>query len=403
MIAYYFPPLGGIGSLRAMKFAEHLPEFGWEPTVLAPRLGTHYEDRELTFPEERVLRSKSVELSRLGKRALRIEPGTGNSGKVAGPKARLRRAAQRFLYRPDPQIGWYPGAVWTGLRALKRGKFDAIFSTSVPMTAHLVARRLHNSTGLPWVVEFRDPWSERTATDDPARAEGLERSVAAAAAEVVMTSPTWARTHAERWGCAVTPILAGAEPSSSSEPPSGLIVSHLGTVYPDQQDLSAALAALRTIVDAGEVSPVRLRFIGEIPSALRADLEREGLSDFAEVTGFVPHHKALDLLASSSVLLGAGPRDRRESLRGLIPAKVLEYLATDVPILYLSHTPNDGAELLEQSPGTVVLPPDDVDGAVQALLRLRADRYPRDQEALSWRSRAGQLAALLDPVTRSDR
>ena len=75
MIAYYFPPLGGIGSLRAVKFAEHLPEFGWEPTVLAPRLGTFFEDPELRFPEERVIRSRSIELSRTGKRMLNVAPG----------------------------------------------------------------------------------------------------------------------------------------------------------------------------------------------------------------------------------------------------------------------------------------------------------------------------------------
>src|SRR4051794_15968312 len=146
MIAYYFPPLGGIGSLRASKFAQHLPEFGWEPTVIAPRLGTHYPDNEFSFPEERVIRTRSIELSRAGKRALRVEARSTGGDPLSGGRVLLRGAAHRFLYRPDAQIGWYPSALRAGRRALANGRFDAILSTSVPMTAHLIARRLHGKS-----------------------------------------------------------------------------------------------------------------------------------------------------------------------------------------------------------------------------------------------------------------
>ena len=107
MIAYYFPPLGGIGSVRATRFAEHLPEFGWEAKVIAPRLGTHHEDPELRFPEEKVIRTRSIELSRTGKRLLSVQheegaPATG----LGGLKGLLRSAAHRYLDRPDAHIGW---------------------------------------------------------------------------------------------------------------------------------------------------------------------------------------------------------------------------------------------------------------------------------------------------------
>jgi glycosyltransferase involved in cell wall biosynthesis len=396
MVAYYFPPLGGIGSLRASKFAEHLPDFGWDPTVLTPRLGTHYEDPDLSFPKDRVIRSRSLEFSRIGKRVINVGRGNGGTGDPPrGPKELVRSAAHRYLYRPDAQIGWYPGAVRAGLRALRNGAFDAVFSTSVPMTAHLIGRRLHRSTGLPWIAEFRDPWSERDALRDSARAARLERSVATTASQLVMTSPTWARSHAEKWGRPVTPILAGTVHVPVSTAPSELVVTHLGSFYPEMQDLSAVWSALRQVIDHGDLPPVRIRFIGEIPPPLREQLAQHDLIDRTEVTGYVSHEEALKLLSRSSVLLASGPRDGRESLWGWIPAKLLEYLSTDLPIIYMSHTPNDGADLLSRHPGCHVIASGDVEGTVEAISASHGERYSRDVEGLSWRARAGQLAAVL--------
>ncbi len=191
MVNYYFPPLGGIGSLRALKFATYLPEFGWEPTVLAPRDGAYYRDPSLAFPEERVVRTRSLELSRLGKRAL-AAGGTDTEPALVGPfLGRAREMVRRWIYRPDAQVGWYPFAVFAGRRTLRARRFDAIVSSSFPITAHLVARRLHRSAGLPWVAEFRDPWTDLLDTRDPRRRRDkpLERALVAEADVVVVPSP----------------------------------------------------------------------------------------------------------------------------------------------------------------------------------------------------------------------
>ena len=398
MVAYYFPPLGGIASLRAAEFAKHLPEFGWEPTVIAPLLGTFYEDRDSTFPEERVIRTRSIELSRLGKRALRVDaspPADGGDGGRA--RGLLRGAAHRFLYRPDPQIGWYPSAVWTGRRVIRDKEFDALFSTSVPMTAHKIGRRLHRASGLPWIAEFRDPWPEDRAL------QRLERSVAHEASGLVMTSPTWAEEHGRQWRRQVTPILAGTVTVTPSEPPPDPVITHLGSFYPRMQDLSAMWDAIQRLTGAGDLRSVRIRFIGEIPRPVRQQLEERALLERTEATGYISHEAALKLLAESSVLIGAGPRDARESLRGWIPAKLLEYLSTELPIVYVSHIPNDGAELIRKHPGCHVVAVDDRDGCAAAVLASIGKRFERDIDSLSWRSRARELAASLDQAMNEQR
>src|SRR5213079_270922 len=94
IIAYYFPPIGGIGAIRMARFTELLPEFGWEPTVLAPRDTPHAPDPRLHTSEDRVIRSRSIELSRLGRA---IPQGTSASADGGGPSIRgtLRSLAHR--------------------------------------------------------------------------------------------------------------------------------------------------------------------------------------------------------------------------------------------------------------------------------------------------------------------
>src|SRR4051794_22182391 len=113
IVAYYFPPLGGAGSLRVSGLATFLPEYGWEPTVLAPRDGAYYRDPQIVFPEQRVIRTPSIELSRTGKRLLRAGGNDVVAANVVGARAGVRNTARAALYFPDGQIGWYVPALIT--------------------------------------------------------------------------------------------------------------------------------------------------------------------------------------------------------------------------------------------------------------------------------------------------
>src|SRR3954470_15891554 len=149
VVAYYFPPIGGIGSIRLKRFAELLPQSGWQPTVLAPRDTPHPSDQQLSFPEEHVVRSRSIELSRIGRTALAARSTGNGSSDPASRSLRgaLRQFAHRYVFFPDGQIGWYPGAVKAGKAALERESYDAIYSSSFPITGHLVARTLARHSG----------------------------------------------------------------------------------------------------------------------------------------------------------------------------------------------------------------------------------------------------------------
>src|SRR5690242_7697461 len=195
MISYYFPPLGGIGSVRALKFAKYLPEFGWDPVIIAPRHGTYYRDPTLEFDESKVVRTTSLEISRTARRVIGSGGDENRPARIGPVFGRLRSLTHRWIYRPDAQIGWYPFALASARRVLRDRRCHVIFSSSFPITAHLVASRLHREYRLPWVAEFRDLWTDLARYDSPRR-QRLDR----AAEQRLLRAATVAVTVSEGYG-----------------------------------------------------------------------------------------------------------------------------------------------------------------------------------------------------------
>ncbi len=402
-VTYYFPPLGGIGSIRAASFATHLPAYGWMPTVLAPRQGAYYRDPELTFPEDQVIRSGSWELSRIGKRVLRTGGTDTAAASVAGLRGRIQAVARRFAYFPDAQIGWYPPALLCARRAFRDQKFDAIFSSSFPVTVHLIASHLRSQLRIPWIAEFRDPWSEMLPAGTSRRGAALrvERRIAQQSDRLVMTSPSWASRHSELWNRPVATILNGHDGNVQvpRTPQRRFTLAYLGSYYPDTQRLDAAWDAVRHVNQEGHLTVDRIRLVGEAHPQLLHQLETRNLGSLVEVTGFLPHRDSLEAAQESSVLLVAGPSEASGILRGQVAAKIAEYLGSSQPIIYVGDPQSDAADLLRQYEGTYIVPTRDVASMVSALKASSKWSGRRDTTELSRSRLTGRLAALLDEVT----
>ena len=240
-VAYFFPPLGGVSVTRMVAFVRHLPNAGWDPLVLAPR-GTAYPLRDpaglaAVPPHVPVVRASSPEPQgarrrlaglwrRLAPRIERIGPMVPNVGsnhregrsgdrvRTTGSRIpRLRRPTlawlRRVLFFPDDQVLWIPFAVRAGRAMLAGNHVDAIYSTSSPVSSHLVAGILHDRTRIPWVAEFRDPWVGNPLADPlpwfHARLQRrLERWIVSTASRIVFTSTETAVAYERRY-----PGLAG--------------------------------------------------------------------------------------------------------------------------------------------------------------------------------------------------
>jgi glycosyltransferase involved in cell wall biosynthesis len=401
-VSYYFPPIGGIGSIRATAMANYLPEFGWDPVVLAPSGTPHPTDSELRYPKSAVVRARSIELSRAGRLfagSERSEP----SRKGRSPRDVARAAAHRYLFYPDPQVGWYPAAVLAGWRKLRAGRFDAIYSSALPVTAHLVARTLSRRARIPWVAEFRDPWSDLDFPTGPhrQRAARLEERLAKTATRVVMPTPTWASYFGDRWGREVAVVRNGFDQRIDPRPPPDEpVLTYLGTLNPQNQTLAPLWEGLARLVRGGYHPVPKVRIVGELTPAIQAEAARVGLDRLLEATGFVSHERAMAELSTSSALIASSSADAGPLGSGVVPAKIYEYLATSLPIVLLGDARSDPGALIAPQPGCHVVDFADIDGIADAIREvLTSGPLCRDVEAFSRRAAARTLAAVLDDAT----
>lgn len=405
MVSYYFPPLGGMGSVRSAKFATYLPRFGWEAVVVAPLEGASYEDRSLLVPGARVYRTRNLQLGGLFRRARGVDTGpSSNSG--GGGQQRIRAFVHRWLYRPDGQVGWYPFAVRAARQAIRDGRCDVIFSSSFPITAHLVARRLHRETGVPWVAEFRDLWTDWGAfgTRRQRVDEATEQSIVKEATEMVSVSRAFADGLLARGASRVAIVTNGFDPADFSGLKSAegddTIITYLGTYYPGHQDLDTALRAIGSLAREGALPKLRLRFIGKVPGSLRGVIVGSGLGDAVEETGFVSHEESARYICGSTLLLHAGVTSiETNAVRGIIPGKTFEYLGAGRPILFVGHAGGDAAKLLSMFASVRIVRPGDVEGARAAVLSLLEQRVQPEPSLLqryTSQSVTGDLARVFD-------
>jgi len=380
IVTFLFPPFAGIGSVRLGKLATYLAGHGWEVRVLAAKA---HVPRNLAqeFPPENVTYANWFEVDRIldfirnpfGRRRLALMntadtslPVTSAAGKsrLSRFRAALRNAIFEFVRVPDRYVGWLPDAIRQGDRILDTWKPDLIYASAPPYSALLVGRRLARRHGLPWVAEFRDPW-----TDNPyyeftglrRRIEAIwERRVLASTVGVVGVTPAWVDRLAARTGKPAELVMNGfvvsdfprAPPlSPSREGP--LHILYTGALYDGLRDPTPLFLALASL-GAARIN-VRITFVGDAGNVLdlarRFDIEQQ-----VEIRPPVSYRESLDLQCQADVLLNLQSDNRQES--GWIPAKIFEYLAARRPILSVGYESGEVPSIIrDRRAGIVALRP----------------------------------------------
>lgn len=404
VLAYFFPPLGGAGVQRTLKFAKYLPARGWDPVVVTTR--SHwYPAKDPTLLAEiprgtPVYRASDPPPLRLLAMAL---------DRFANDPARLVAAW------PDDQLAWAPGAFVSALRAIKRHRPDVLLSTSAPYTGHLVGLALQRRTGLPWVADFRDEWASNPGrVDEPAPLAALtraaEKAVADAAARVVVAADFYDVAGAPRGARKRVEITNGVDEDdlpALTPPQRGdrFRLTLVGTLYEGQDGLPA-LRAIRRLIDRGDVDAARfeLRIVGNI--WLRED-ELADAPPFTHV-GYADHATALQEMQDASALLYYDSATSRAQ-----PAKLFEYLASERPLVAIGRAEKLAGRLAREWRLGTWAEPDDDAAIEQAILsmwrRWEADDLPdlagtrqRVLERYSRRVLADRLADVLDDVASAD-
>jgi len=387
LFAYYFPPMGGIGSLRALGWARHLPECGVEVTVVAPRTGTYAHDESLVPPEGvRVVRTGTLEP------AVRRRPGAA-AGAAAGGGGRLGALARRLLYVPDSNAGWVPAAVRAGLACARRFRPDVVLSSSPPLSAHLAAAFTARRLRVPFVPDFRDFFETqrlfgglRGRLDERIEARVLRSAAAIVCATAGVRDDLAARIDRPSLvvhnGYDEEDFAGKAEPSAVSR------LVHVGSSYAGRRDPSALLGALRDLADGGR--PVPLTCIGAPDPDLRRAVAAAGLEDLVEFRPFTTHAAAVaEMRRAFALLLFIWARDGKIA-RGVMAGRTFEYLRSGRPILLAGPLDGECARVLGTTGGAVLRETDDRAGLRSAVARLAEGEAPApaDPARLAARSRA---------------
>lgn len=435
VITYYWPPAGGVSVQRIIKFCKYLPKHGWQPIVLTADSG-HFEtidhdNLQDTVGITTVSRVRAWEPhafyralgGRVGKRDPLTRSGRSN-GALRPPEARASRLfeqASEWLrvnaFIPDSRIPWYFPAVKEGSRLIAAAKADAILSTAPPFTVHLVAKRLHELHGIPWIADFRDPWLENTVYNRVPRLgwtiavnRRLERSVLKSADLVVCTGDRLAhlmRNKLYPGGASHVRVVGhGYDPDDVLdvvERPAKFWLSYFGSLY-EQRFPDTLFSVVRDVAQGGECPGLAVRIYGVTTPGAAARL-KELLEDCElELAAPLPQNEYRRKLYQPQVLLLSIDRVPNNDVITL--GKAYDYLPTGNPILGVGPPTGDIASMLSETAAGALYDYDDRLGIKQFIVAShhswksgQLNRGPRRIPRWERSAKTAELASLLDQLS----
>ncbi|MDZ7725091.1 MAG: glycosyltransferase family 4 protein [candidate division KSB1 bacterium] len=369
ILTYYWPPAGGPGVQRILKFAKYLPEFGIRPVILTVKNG-EYPARDETLiqdvpPEMPVHQTFSLEPYALYRR---FSGQTGNdpiptyvlTESSHSLSKRLAALIRANLFIPDARIGWLPYALQAAKRLSRTYSFDAVISTAPPMSTHLSAAAIAKQLNCRWVADFRDPWTDvfyYHALKRSRLAQGLdrwlERRVLRAADAVVTVSPSIIRLFRSKTDNDYHLIPNGYDRTAFAPvaplPPDGKFhILHAGHLA-DNQNPAALWKALATLCRQSTelADTLQIDLYGGIHQRVSDDLTANGLSKQVVYHGYQPHHRIIAAYKQADLLFFAVPDCRHNS--GILTSKLFDYLGADTPILGIGPETGDAASILKRT------------------------------------------------------
>lgn len=432
MIAHAFPPSGGSGVQRSAKFAKFLPRLGWLPTVWTveeaqglPRDATLCEELP---PEVTVCPNAPGGGVLAMRRTLRGFVNARAGEGMTGVASRFARAVDWRLESwiastslPDDCIGWARKSVGPLLHRLEVEPIDLIYSTFSPASNHWLGLELKRRTGLPWVADFRDLWTDDGRYHEPspsrrASHRRLQQDILEAADVVIGVTPRQAKIlsdHVPQSREKFLTITNGFDPEdfTAFEPPHArrraeFVLSYVGR-FASSQASDQWFAGLRSfVVGLGEKdAKFILRVVGHVNRATQAQLEATGAR--CEFVDYVPHREAIEAMRDADALLLCEPTGPNGN--SVICAKVFEYLASRRPILAVGVKGGEG-ERIVRSCDAGVCASLDVRSIQQALKKLWAaweagepiaGAKPERLRAYDREELTRQLAEAFDDLVRS--
>lgn len=365
IITYYWPPAGGPGVQRWLYFVKYFREFGITPVVYIPE-NAHYPLQDDSFvaeiPKEIEIISQPVkEPYRFAKWFSKKKTKQMSSGIIAKKQLSFTEKFLLFIrgnfFIPDARVGWVKPSLKYLKNYLSQNPVEAMVTTGPPHSLHLIGLKLSKELGLPWVTDFRDPWttihyheSLRLTTASRRKHKRLETLVLQEATHVTVTSPTTKKEFEALTKTPITIVTNGFEAKEVITPnlDSKFSLAHVGSLLSERNPLILweVLSELASEIE-GFREATEIVLAGVIGQSILDSLSAFGLSENLRNVGYVSHTEALQLQHNAQVLLLL-EIDSLET-KAILPGKLFEYLRAKRPIIALGPEGSDIKDIIDQT------------------------------------------------------
>lgn len=366
IISMHFPPSAASGSFRILGFCRHLPNFGWQPTVVAcPAVPREPVDEQLQS----------------------LIPAQNIVEYVPYPQSRLSRLSAKILYRAGPvdrHLPWSFAALQTCRRVIRQQRPDAILTSGPPHSTHLLGLKLKQEYSLPLIADFRDPW---VTSNSPRKslliAKSLEQAVFNNADKIIANAPNALSALQAAYPALSHKMSAITNGFDLEEPsptrilnPVPLEILHTGELYAGRNP-----APLLTALRAAEQSAPHLRWhVTFLGRATESGIDAHHCTSPVTVEDQIPYLAAKERMRRAHILLLLDSPRRQIG----VPAKLYEYIGANRPLLVLAQPNSDTAHVARNSglPHQIASPTN-IPEIHQALLKLAASTETQTKNHLA--------------------
>lgn len=359
LITYYYHQREQVGSIRINGLVNYLPLFGWEPVVLTVK------STEPLPSQCRIISTDYREADPIFPKLLGVNPNKPLSAQKSILSNKDKNAMINYLlflyqdviYYPDPQKGWKDFALKEAIELVENEKIDAIISSAMPYTAHIIASHLKKMFDIPWVADFRDLWTQnhifRRSAIRKLIETKLEKNTLSQADVLTTVSEPLAKKlstlHRHVPAYAVTNGFDPRQYMKGCPETACFNIIYTGTIYNKKQDPEPLFIALNHLIDNNLIDPsiFRVDFYGYQKAWLTEEICRYNLNNVVFLHEAIPRDVSIALQRDAQVLLLLAWNDPAE--KGIYTGKIFDYLAAQRPILCIGGTESVVEDLLLQT------------------------------------------------------
>ncbi|GET20364.1 glycosyltransferase [Prolixibacter denitrificans] len=424
IITYYWPPSGGAGVQRWLKFSKYLPDFDWEPVIYTPENPEVPVDDPSLLEDVRpgleVIKRPIVEPYSAYKKFIgqkkgeRVNAAFLSENKRPGFKEKLSVWIRGNFFIPDSRRFWVRPSVRFLKKYLEAHPVDAIVSTGPPHSMHLIALALKKKLNIPWLADFRDPWTNIDFYPDlnltplaDAKHRKLERKVITSCDEMVVVSRQMKTEFEELDGKNIHVITNGFDDADVSketpETDEKFSIIHAGSLPPNRNPrilwkvLQELVTAIPELADS-----LQIKLVGKVDVSVLEDIRNHQLEPYLELVEYVPHDTVMKMLQQAQVLLLA--INQTPNAKGILTGKFFEYLAACRPVLTIGPTDGDVANILKEVQAGLISGFDDEEGLKKNILeffnRFREGNLSVNSEGIHQYSRKNLTSTLAEHLNK---